>query len=269
MNHTYNPMTYGRTEDIQRLIIQQVEKGCKTIHSHAEIMVKAYYKELASKIPGWIENYRCYHHVDNIFKVKSQAMAFTEELVNSLQKYIKGETIKWADEQFVPLVGREIHTMKCSVGNRTSIVNEPLGRLDVTIDINKNSIIKNTTPSTKNKIISTGTSLLIGDLGGAIMGGAGGSDAMFKTMGCEFAAGVALGIISLFTPIGLVTFVGGVIASAFVGESWALGSIEKKIKKAVTKSCMEKMNSQEEISKFLNVVHNRIDCLLKPMLQEL
>lgn len=269
MNQTSYTMNEGRLEDMRLFISQQVEKGCKAIHSHAEISVKAFYNNLASKIPEWIENYKSYHHVDNILKVNSQAKAFTEELVDSLQSHIKNETKTWAEKSFVPMVGKEISTLTYSINNQANVSHEPLEQINVSIGLNKRAIVRSTTPSAKNKIISTGASLLIGDLGGAIMGGTGGSDAMLKTMGCEFAAGIALGVISLFTPIGLATLIGSVIASAFVGGSWALGSIEKNIRKAVVRSCLENLNSPQEVNNFIDVIHKKIDCLLNPLRQEM
>ena len=268
MNRVYNTMTRSRTDDMKNFIRQQVEQECEAIHSHAEISARAFYKELASKLPGWVDNYRSLHHVDDIFKVKSQSKAFTEELVNSLQCFIKEETNVWARTHFIPMVGREIYNLRCSINHHARMLHEPLGQVNVSIDIDKSAIVKGTIPSAKNRVLSSGASLLIGDLGGAIMGGVGGSDAMLKTMSCEFLAGITLGILSLFTPVGLATLIGGVITSAFVGGTWALGSIENKIRKAVVKSSIEHLNSPREVDKFMKVIHIKIDSLLNPLRQD-
>lgn len=265
MKQTCNSLTQSRMEDVRHLICNQVEKGCTAIHSHAETSVRAFYKELSSKIPGWVENYRSFHHVDSIFKVKSQSEAYAEELVDSLQNYIKGETQTWATTLFVPMIAREINNLRCAIDKHAAMMNDPLGHISVTIDLNKNAIVKSSTPSAKNRALSTGASLLIGDWGGAIMGGVGGSDAMIKTMGCELAAGITLGIIALFTPVGLAALVGSVIASAFVGGTWALDSVEKKIRKTIVKNSVEYLNSPKEMNKFMNVMHGRIDDLLTPL----
>ena len=131
----YNVMTEGRIEGMNHLICQQVDKGCKAIHSQAETLARAFYRELASKIPGWVESYHSFHHVDNILKVKSQAKTYTEELVTSLQSYIKDETNIWANERFLPTLGKKIYALRCSVDNSQSLIQDPLGQ--ITVNSNK------------------------------------------------------------------------------------------------------------------------------------
>lgn len=269
MNKVCDVMATNNTVGLEVLISQQVEKECAAIHANAEITARAFYKEMAAKIPGWVENYSSLRRVDNIIKIKSQAKLYTEELVESLLGFIKNETQAWAREVFIPMIGKEIYNLSSSLNNHAKVAHESLEKMNVSIDIDKNAIVDDSTPSAGNKILSSGASLLIGDIGGAIMGGVGGYDAMLKTMGCEFAAGLTLGIISLFTPVGMIAFVGSIIASAFVGGSWAMSGIEKNIRKAVVKCSLENFNSPQEIDKFIGIMHGKIDSLLKPLCKEL
>ncbi len=250
-------LCYEGTKD--NIIIQQMEEGFQAIHSHAESSARAFYSQLASHIPIWVNDYKCNQKIDNIFKLKSQVKAYTEELVDALENNVKKETKEWVEQQFVPLIQREMTTLSQALNSKTQTYSNQLNQLSIPMDICKKSIVKSSTPSTGNRILSTGASLLIGDLGGAIMGGAGGSNAMFKTMGCEFGAGIILGIASLFTPVGLAALVGSVIISAFVGGTWALNSVEKDIRKTLTKKSREGISSTERTTQFLDIVHTKID----------
>ena len=255
-------VTFSNEEAKNSIIIQQMEEGCRTIHSHAESLALAFYSNLMTKVPVWINEYRCYHHVDNIFKLRSQVNAYTEELVDALQRDVTKETKEWVEQQFVPLVQREIMTLSQALDSRTQSYNNQLNQLSIPMDISKTSIVKSTTPSTSNRVLSTGASILVGDIGGAIMGGAGGSGAMLKTMGCEFGAGMVLGVVSLFTPIGLAALVGSVILSAFVGGAWALSSVEKDVRKTLIKKTRENICSTEKKNQFLRTIHTKLDFYL-------
>lgn len=255
-------VTFSNEEAKNSIIIQQMEEGCRTIHSHAESLALAFYSNLMTKIPVWINEYRCYHHVDNIFKLRSQVNAYTEELVDALQGDVTRETKEWVEQQFAPLVQREITTLSQALDSQTQSYYNQLNQLSIPMDISKKSIVKSTTPSTSNRVLSTGASILVGDIGGAIMGGAGGSGAMLKTMGCEFGAGIALGIVSLFTPVGLAALVGSAILSAFVGGAWALSSVEKDVRKTLIKKTRENISSTEKKNKVLRTIHTKLDCYL-------
>ena len=266
--------TYNYSDDLSNIetkndiIIQQMNEGFQAIHSHAESSARAFYSELATRIPIWINEYKCYHHVDNIFKLRSQVNAYTEELVDALQQNVTTETKEWVEHKFVPLVQREITTLSQAVNSQTQAYCHQLNQLNIPMEINKNSIVKSTTPSTSNRVISTGASILIGDLGGAIMGGAGGSNAMLKTMGCEFGAGIILGVASLFTPVGLAALVVSAILSAFVGGAWALSSIEKNVRKTLVNKTKENVFSTGKTDQLLRAIHAKIDSYLNIMQED-
>ena len=260
MNMSNNTLALNR-EGLD-IIYQQMNEGCKAIHMHAEASARAFCSNLTSKIPVWINGYRCYNQIDNIFRLKSQVNAYTGEIVNLLQEDIKKETQEWLERQFVPLVQRELRTLSMAVNASTDEYYNQLNKLSLSVDIDKKDVMKHTTPSKRNRIISSGASLLVGDLCGAIMGGAGGSDAMFKTMGCEFGAGILLGIVSLFTPIGLAAIVASAILSAFVGGAWALSSVEKNIRKTLIEKSRENLSSPGRKQELLSSIYTKIDSYL-------
>ena len=241
------------------IIFQQIEEEKKAIHFHAESSALAFLSKLSSSIPVWINGYNCSHHIDNIFKLQSQVSEYTEELINYLQNDIRKETQKWVEEQFVPLVHSEITTLSQAVDSDVNTSDDQLNELSVSVEINKNSIVKSATPSKGNRILSTGASILMGDLGGAIMGGAGGVDAMLKTFGCEFGAGLILGVITFIAPIGLAAMVTSAIVSTIIGGSWALDSVEKKIRKNITEISRDAISSEQRKDELLNTINNKID----------
>jgi len=265
MNSAEYNQILKRTEEQADLIRQQVKIGCEDIHKHAMAASKAFYSDLVLKAPQWIQQAKCSNSVDNIFRVKSQTEAYTEELTEILSERVKETTEHWVQDRFVPLLQSEIQTLATIVNAKTANCYTGLEKLRVTLDVNRRRIVDEATPSTTNRVLSTGASLLIGDLGGAIMGGAGGFDAMLKTLGCEFAAGIILGIVALFTPVGLTALIIGAVIAAITGGVWALSSIESKIRKKVSEETVNLLKSEEQRANFNHLMAQQIDKALAPI----
>jgi hypothetical protein len=150
---------------------------------------------------------------------------------------------------------------------KTTTYMDELSNLRVCMDIDKQVIINKTTPSSTNRVLSAGASILLGDLGGAIMGGAGGFDATLKTIGCEVGAGVVLGVISLFTPVGLTGILVGVILSAIVGSKWSLSTMESKIRQKVADKMVESIKSKTNKDRFNSMITSNVEKSLKQLRQ--
>lgn len=265
MNTTEYNQILQNTEHQTELIRQQVKEGCDEIHRHAMAASEAFYSDLILKVPQWIRDANCKNHVSNIFHVKSQAKIFTEELASILSSHVKETTTEWVSGRFIPLLGSEIQTLAATVNAQTQDCYEGLNKLYVMLDINQRRIVDQTTPSKANRILSSGASLLLGDLPGAIMGGAGGFDAMMKTLGCELAAGLILGIVALFTPVGMPALIVGAVIAAITGGAWALNSLESKIRNKVTEETVKILKSEEQRESFNQLMKQQIELALEPI----
>lgn len=256
-NSNYN--SSATEESKKRLISQLYNEECEKIYDHVLRVSDAFYADLESNIPMWISEIKCKNSISNIFKAKAQAEAFTSELVSLTSDKIKTKTKEWVDNRFIPLLKSEIKTLAQTMNTHTTTYVDELSGVRVTMDINQREIISKTTPSKANRALSVGGSLLVGDLGGAIMGGAGGFDATMKTIGCEVGAGVVLGVISCFTPIGLPALIAGALASIFVGGNWALSSMESKIRKTVAEKMVENIKSPDNKERFNMMIISNVD----------
>lgn len=265
MNSAEYNQILQRTEERADLIRQQVKEGCDDIQRHAMAASEAFYADLVLKAPQWIQQAKCSNSVDNIFRVKSQAKAYTEELADILSDHVKDTTEHWVQGRFVPLLKSEIQTLAMTVNSQTADCYMGLEKLRVSLDVNSRRIVDEATPSTANRLLSSGASLLIGDIGGAIMGGAGGFDAMLKTLGCEFAAGIILGIVALFTPVGWTALIISVVIAAIVGGTWSLNTIESKIRKKVSEETIKLLKSDEQRANFNHLMVQQIDKALTPI----
>lgn len=245
---------------IKRALIDlHLDEGIAEIHKRILLVSDAFYSSLAIKVPGWVKNAQCQESVNNIFRVRRQSKSYTEELISLVSSEIKAETQMWVQNHFIPLLKSEIRSLSETVDSEAITYLDELEHLKVSLDLNQHQIIENSTPSTTNRVLSSGAALLAGDLCGAIMGGAGGYDATLKTMGCEFGAGFILGIASLFTPIGLTTIVVSVVLSAIVGGNWALSSIEENIRKEVTGEIIKGLKSESQKEQFNQMITINID----------
>ena len=250
INNNFEIQTQGK----KGLINQLFNEECDKIRDRVLRVSDAFYYDLQSSIPMWTTEASCSTQITNIFKAKSQAEAFTSELVMSCSDKMTGKTNEWVKNRFVPMLVNEISTLSQTMDSQTSTYLDELYKLRVSIEIDQDGVVENATPSNTNRILSTGTSILVGDLGGAIMGSAGGFDATLKTIGCEIGAGVILGVISLFTPIGLTAMVCGVVLSALVGSKWSLSTMEDKIRKKVAEKMVESIKSEENKIKFNEMI---------------
>lgn len=269
MNRNDQNAILTRTEQATNMIVSQFNHGCDNVHHAARMAARSYHSSLLLKIPSWIDGITCSNTVDNIFKVKRQAKAYTEEVVSELKQRIKADATEWAESRFVPLLENELNTLANTVNADTEKCYEELGKLRVDLDVNQREIVDNATPSGANRLISTGTSLLIGDLGGAIMGGAGGFEGMLKTLTCEFVGGFVLGIIALFTPIGLPALIITAIIGMIAGGCWTLSSIEKKIRRKVKEAVLDSMKSKEHLLAYDNMIHGKVEQYLSILRDEM
>lgn len=265
MNTTEYNQILQKTEHQTELIRQQVKEGCDEIHRHAMAASEAFYSDLVLKVPQWIREAICQNHVNNILHVKSQAKKFTEELTSILSERVKETTADWVNGRFIPLLKSEIQTLAMTFNAQTNDCYAGLRKLHVMLDVNQRRIVDEATPSTTNRILSTGTSLLLGDLPGAIMGGACGLDGMLKTLGCEIAAGIILGIVALFTPVGLTAIIVGAVIAAITGGAWALSSLETKIRNKVIEETVKILKSEEQRVAFNSLMKQQIDIALEPI----
>lgn len=257
-NLSYNKFEV-QAQGKKALIDQLFTEECNKIYDRVLRVSDAFYNDLENNIPRWINEAKCSNNISNIFKVKSQAEAFTSELVTISSDKIKTKTEEWVENHFIPVLKSEIKTLTQTMDSHTNTYMNELSNLRVSLNIDQQNIVKNTTPSKANRALSAGASLLVGDLGGAIMGGAGGFDATLKTLGCEAGAGVILGIISLFTPVGLTAFVVGTVLSVLVGSNWSLNSMESKIRKEVSKNMVENIKSESNKERFKMMIISNVD----------
>ena len=120
MNSAEYNQILQRTEERADLIRQQVKEGCDDIQRHAMAASEAFYADLVLKAPQWIQQAQCDNSVDNIFRVKSQARAYTEELADILSDHVKDSTEHWVQGRFVPLLKSEIQTLAMTVNAQTA-----------------------------------------------------------------------------------------------------------------------------------------------------
>lgn len=255
-----NCSNFESQSQVKKMLIEQhLNEGIADIQKRITVVSDAFYSNLIGQITEWVKNAQCQERVNNIFRVQRQSKAYTAELIDIVSSEMKVETQTWVHNHFIPLLKNEIQALSETVDTEVNTYLDELEHLKVSLNLNQHQIIDKTTPSTTNRVLSSGVSLLVGDIGGAIMGGAGGFDATLKTLGCEFGAGLVLGIASLFTPIGLTAIVISVVLSALVGGEWALSSIEENIRKEIAKEIVKNLKSEEQKNKFNQIIISNVD----------
>ena len=129
MNKKEQSTVLSRTETISNMIADRFEQGCKNVHHAALTAARSYHSTLLFKIPSWIDDIECANTVGNIFKVKSQSQAYTEEIVEKLRERIKDDATEWAGKRFAPLLENELNTLACTVNTDTQRCYDELKKL--------------------------------------------------------------------------------------------------------------------------------------------
>lgn len=120
-------------------------------------------------------------------------------------------------------------------------------------DINKANVSLGVDAKTANTDVAGGTrvamfayALLTGDWITALMGGIFGAGAFGRTLVCQFAAGFVLGIVALFTPIGLPALIIAGLGGLIGGLGWNAARAASSIKKKSVEQTKEKLYADKE-----------------------
>lgn len=240
-------------------IVRQVDEGCDSIRQDMKTTSEAFYRTVVGKIPQWVNSHVCKNTMDSIFSIKSDAKAMTEELMDVISDNLTEEAKRWSENTFVPMLENEVETLAQAVSLDLEGCLKDLDQVRMNINVDSEGIVDDTTPSSANRLLSSGGSLLFGDLAGAIMGGLAGFSGTLKTITCEITAGIILGIVALFNPVSMTAVVIAVIISSLIGGAWALSDMEDKIKKTVIEKATASLRSGSSAMGFGNMVDDEVE----------
>lgn len=253
-----------QAQDKANVINTQVEIGVTNIAETARDRGALYLiDELIPNIGTWVNeaNPEKGISVKDAFHIKKSIKEYTEAVIDHMKSKISSSMSLWCKNSLVSdCIESQFRNLLVSQQEHLSSYQEDLRQVKVNLNlpIDGEQIGDNLSPSTINRVLSTGGGLLIGDIFGAITGGVLGFKAMLTTLAAELTAGIVLGIVGMFTPVGIPALIITAIlasAGAFVGN---VLSIQSEVKKKIIKETKKALNDKENKDKFASEIYNAV-----------
>lgn len=163
-----------------------------------------------------------------VFHPRQSSRQIAEECSKELERRQKKYVADWSNDVLAPMVTKAFQKTASKMKKQFDAFSEDIIEANLTLDTKKADV--NTDVNTATRVAMVAYALFTGDWITALMGGVFGAGAFGRTLACEFAAGLILGIISLFTPVGLPALVLAGIAGLLGSVGWTAAKAAKTIK---------------------------------------
>ena len=221
-------------------IENKLNNGIVEIKKSVLECVRDYYINIDSKLDSAINSYEASEKI-SLFQIKKQSELVGEDICKYLQGIIVNEQRIWAEKKFQPLLLELL-------SNWLKFVEKDLNDYYVKIDAIKISAdnVKVSSPSIPlwQRALGVAAGAILGSWDIALLGGVGGLNIdLFKTIGFEIAATMALSLAGLLNP---VTFL-GVSIIAIVYNGLSVGKrIEKQLKQNILQEVKAYIHEKEK-----------------------
>lgn len=202
-----------------------------------------------------------------MFHPKQSSQQIADECSKELEMRNKQYVADWNNRVLMPVVTDAVMQAMSRMKGQLDAFSEDIQNAALTLETG--GVDMNMEVSATTRVAMVAYALLTGDWITALMGGALGAGAFGKTLLCEFAAGFLLGIVALFTPVGLaglvIASIGGLIGGAAWNAASAADGIRKNTVKEMKKSLME--NKEKIMAKALEKCGDLFDDLEQKLQQ--
>lgn len=249
----------SQAQDKANLINQQVENGVKDIANIAKDKGALYLiSDVIPNVETWVNEANPEKGI-SIIHLRSSIKEYTEAVIDHMKSRLSTSISSWCKQSLVrDCIEVQFSNLLLSQRGNMSSYQEDLAKVKVNLNlpVDGDEIGNKMAPSTANRLVSAGGSLLIGDIFGAITGGLLGFKAMLTTLAAELTAGIVLGIVSLFTPVGLPAMIIAAVIAALTGASANLMSVKSNIKKKIIEETKKALGDSKD--KFSNEIFNAV-----------
>lgn len=249
----------SQAQDKANLINQQVENGVRDIANIAKDKGALYLiSDIIPMVDTWVNEAKPEKGI-NIIHLRSSIKEYTEAVIDHMKSRLSSAMSSWCKQSLVKdCIEVQFSNLLLSQKGNLSSYQEDLSRVkvDLNLPVDGEEIGDKMAPSAINRVAAAGGSLLIGDVFGAITGGLLGFKAMLTTLAAELTAGIVLGIVSLFTPVGLPAIIIGAVIAALTGAGANLMSVKSNIKKKIIEETKKALGESKD--KFSNEIFNAV-----------
>lgn len=249
----------SQAQDKANLINQQVENGVRDIANIAKDKGALYLiSDIIPMVDTWVNEAKPEKGI-SIVHLRSSIKEYTEAVIDHMKSRLSSAMSSWCKQSLVKdCIEVQFSNLLLSQRGNLSSYQEDLSRVkvDLNLPVDGEEIGDNMAPSTFNRVAAAGGGLLIGDIFGAMTGGLLGFNAMLKTLMVELTAGIVLGIINLFNPVGLPAIIIAGIIAFCTGTGWNFMSIKSNIKGKIVAETKKALSDSKD--KFSNEIFNAV-----------
>lgn len=237
-----------------------IQETSETLKKEVRAMGLLFYRDMAeNSIANWITNEDEISCETTLSLSKDSIEEYIKELLDGLKWKMQRGVKDWTDRELAPKVATYAEHLSLLIESEVKGCMKDIQAVNIAMDVPTDDLVNSVTPGAANRAVSAGLAILMGDIGGAVMGGVGGFSMMLKTIVCEVVAGFTLGLIGLLNP---VTIIPALIGAMFLGRRWALSGLGGKIRKKLAKKVEEEFSSISKQEEFGDKLVDALDVIL-------
>lgn len=250
-----------KSENIERSIgygINDISRGAK---DKGELFLMS---SLIPSVDSWVNKYEPENGI-SLLHLRTSVQSYTEAHIDHIKSKMSSSLGRWCEESLVKdFIEPQFERILVEQHDRLEQYAADLSRVRVNLElpIDGDEIGDGTTPSVASRVGAAGASLLIGDIFSAITGGVLGFKAMLTTLAYELTAGIVLGIVSLFTPVGLPAMIIAAILAALGGMGTNILSIKGEVKKKIILKAKELLSASDKRAEFSENIESSVKSAL-------
>lgn len=254
---------FNKKIDEKNKALEQAKLQGNLIMREFKVEAKPAKEEIKELVPDLFD--RLYENINldgfepdtnfSIWSPKKSSTQIAEECSKEIEIRNKDITAEWNNQVLTPKITEAFKTIASRMQNQFDAFSSDINKASVTISSNNEAV--DTGVKTSTRIGMFAYALFTGDWITALTGGIFGAGTFGRSLLCQFAAGMVLGIVALFTPIGIPALVIASLAGLMTSIGWTAAKASESIKKKTVKAVREKLLQKKD-----SIIENAtIQCL--------
>lgn len=180
----------------------------------------------------------------SLWSPKKSSGQIAEECSKEIELRMKGLVSQWNTDVFQPKITESFKSISSRMKEQFERFDADISGAQVSLSVD--SVQADVDVKKATRLTMFAYALFTGDWITALMGGIFGVGAFGRTLACQFAAGFVLGIVALFTPVGLPALVIAALAGLFGGAAWNASVAASSIKKKTVETTKKQLEKDRE-----------------------
>lgn len=252
------------------IILRAIDFGIQKITNDSGDLGRKFMYNLNDKIATWVTDFTPKSKISiNPLSIKSSINAYVSEYLEYLKSTLKKESNDWSKNSLEPLINNGIKEIRDSTIGLKQNYDKLLESFDLEMDFGSFQ-------ETKEKIepnpIAQAGSFLYGlvthDYIGAGLGFTFGFKGLITSIATQISVGIVLGIVSLFTPVGLPVFILGALSAGLLSGGIQYNLIPNKVKKSIIEKLNAEFAKNEVREKIINDIKANVNKALQIIITE-